>query len=216
MECGMGRNCLLCTCIIRKAFYRSCQKAPMASSKWLDLQTHISFLDLHHFLLPLPPAPAPVLPSSANGKPSTQMPVSRSRQCTGTESSGTTTPQPRPSRGSTPQCPVLITSSARGQGPRSSHTADGRLISSILHTPQPQLASPATPIPHTLAARTAQAKSLLPSGRKQRLGEARQTAQPTLEDQGLGLEARRGETDDAWSVKASWRRAGGQGGPSGG
>lgn len=93
-----------------------------------------------------------------------------------------------------------------GQGPRSSHTAGGRLISGILHTRQPQLASPATPIPHTLAARTAQAKSLLPSGRKQRLGEARQTAQPALEyHQGLGLEARRGETDGARSVKASWR-----------
>lgn len=61
------------------------------------LQTHVSFLDLHHFLLPLPPAPVLVLPSSANGKPSTQMPLSRSLQCTGTGSSGTTTPKPRPS-----------------------------------------------------------------------------------------------------------------------
>lgn len=75
MECGMGRNCQSGTCIIRKAFYRSCQKAPMVLSKWLDLQTHLSFLDLHHFLLPLLPAPILVLPSSANGKPSTQMPL---------------------------------------------------------------------------------------------------------------------------------------------
>lgn len=102
------------------------------------LQTHISFLNLHHFLLPLPPAPVLVLPSSDNGKPSTQMPMSRSLQCTGPERSGATTPKPRPSRGSTPQSPVLITSSAQGQGPKSSHTADGRLISGILHIPQPQ------------------------------------------------------------------------------
>lgn len=130
------------------------------------LQTHISVLNLHHSLLPLPPVPVLVLPSSANGKPSTQMPMSRSLQCIGTESSGTTTPQPRPSRGSTPQCPVLITSSAQGQGPRSSHTADGKLTLGILHTTQPQLASPATPIPHILAAWTTQAREPPPIYKK--------------------------------------------------
>lgn len=36
MECGMGRNCLLCTCITRKGFYRSRQETPVALSKWLD------------------------------------------------------------------------------------------------------------------------------------------------------------------------------------
>ena len=122
-----------------------------------------------------PTCSCPYAPSSACGKPSTQVPMSRPLQMTRMESSGTTALEPRPSLGSVHQCPVPVTSSAQGQGSRSSHTADGRLISGTLHIPHPQLASPATPIPHTPAAqRTAQESSLLPSRREQSLGEARQ------------------------------------------